>query len=399
MKHRSRSICIAVFLLCTTTPACRPLVAEDDLDVDYAIDDRSGSEFWLTQAESEDTATATPQPLLTRSEAVAARRRRSSYRLPSMFGDYFGAGSLQATIQPISAPPLLVNIPFGGGAVRRVKVAENNSPIPRDRFIFNYNFFNDVIGGIGDVNRYGFGFEKTFFQESSSVEVMLPFASTLDANQIAGGTLAKGTQFGDLSIILKTILFEGDDCLIAGGVGLTAPLGDDARVFTPTGEQIINLQHESIHVQPYLGIVDSCESGWYWHGFLQLDVDASSTAVSADLTGVNLQPIGMLQDQTLLFLDFGVGYWLTNPELGTPAIVATAELHYATPLQDADIVSTSGLNITSATNRFDVVNLTLGASILANESFTVRPAMVIPLSGGDNDQFDFEAMVQMNFWR
>ena len=295
--------------------------------------------------------------------------------------------------------PVLVNIPAGGGAVRRVKIGENNSPIPRDRFIFNYNYFNNVIGGIGDVNRYTFGFEHTFLSESSSVEVLFPFASTLDVNQVAGGPRATDTEFGDLSVILKTILLEGEDYLISAGCGLTVPTGDDARIFALNGPQIIDLQHDSFHVLPYVAMVGANQSGLYWQGFLQLDVDASGNPVDADLTGANLQPVGVLQDQTLLFFDFGAGYWLTDPEEGLPAIAATAEIHYATTLQDADIVTVGGLDITSVTNRYDVLNLTMGASILANESFTIRPAMVIPLAGDDDDQFDYEAMVQMNFWR
>jgi hypothetical protein len=295
--------------------------------------------------------------------------------------------------------PVLVNLPAGGGAVRRIKIAENNSPIPRDRFIANYNFFNDVIGGIGDVNRYAFGFERTFLDQSSSVEVLVPFASTLDVNQVAGGMRATNTEFGDISIILKTILIEFDEYLIAGGFGVTLPTGDDAGVFTPNGLQLIDLQHESVHFLPYLAMVHSYESGLFWQGFLQMDVDASGDPINADLTGAKLQPVGVLQDQTLLFFDFGAGYWLNDPEEGLPAVAATAEIHYVTTLQDADVVNAGGLNITSITNRYDVLNLTLGASILANESFTVRPAMVIPLSGDDDDQFDYEAMVQMNFWR
>ena len=68
-------------------------------------------------------------------------------------------------------------------------------------------------------------------------------------------------------------------------------------------------------------------------------------------------------------------------------------------LENADTVNAAGLNITSSNNRYDVVNLSLGASILVNESFTVRPAMVVPLASGDGEQFDYEAMVQLNFWR
>ena len=117
------------------------------------------------------------------------------------------------------------------------------------------------------------------------------------------------------------------------------------------------------------------------------------------MTGANLQSVGVLQDQTLMFVDFGVGYWLRSPDQGTPAVAGTAELHWVGTLQDADTVNAAGMNITSVSNRYDVLNLSLGASVLVNESFTIRPAMVIPLADGDGEQFDYEAMVQMNFWR
>jgi hypothetical protein len=197
---------------------------------------------------------------------------------------------------------------------------------------------------------------------------------------------------------LKTILHEGESYVVAGGLGITAPIGEDARVYSPFGGPLVNVANDSVHLQPFLGIVDTCDSGFYWQGFLQLDVDTGKNPVSADVIGAGLQSIGNLQDQTVMFLDLGVGYWLTDPETSTHAIAATAEVHYATALEDADTVDAFGVNVTSAANRFDVVNLTLGANILVNESFSIRPAMVIPVAGA-NDQFDYEAMVQMNIWR
>ena len=357
---------------------------------------------------------------------MAARRRRSSYRLPSMFGDFYGGSSLQATLQlptirisqmfvdnvgginffvnnnnggngadinpavgitvsttgaivtisngtgvvagqtinyPIEDPsargfflpsttgtgvltydggtafftgqvppgvdvgdgwgiqfshtfapdPILVNFPSGGGAVRRVKIGENNSPMPRDRFIFNYNFFNDVIGDIGDVNRYAVGFEHTFFDESSSIEVIFPMASTLDVDQIAGGMRSTDTEFGDLTLVFKHLLLEREEFLVSAGLGLTIPTGDDARVFTTSGQQIINLQHVSTHLLPFVAMLHTYESGWYWQSFVQLDIDLNGNPISADMTGTNLQPVGVLQDQALLFVDVGLGYWLRGP--------------------------------------------------------------------------------------
>jgi len=315
-----------------------------------------------------------------------------------MFGDFYGGSSLVATITATSFPAV-VNFPAGGAAVRRVKIGENNSSIPRDRLIFNYSFFNDVNDGIGDVNRYTVGFEHTLFSENNSIEVRFPMASTLDVVQIAGGTPARDTAFGDLTLIYKQVLLERDQFLVSAGLGLTLPTGEDARVFNTIGQEIIDLDHASTHLLPFVGMLHTYDSGWYWQAFVQLDVDLNGNPISADVNGINRIPVGVLQDQTLMFVDLGVGYWLREPGESTLAVALTAELHWSGTLQNADTVTAVNLNITNANNRYDVLNVTVGASVLVNERFTVRPAMVIPLASGDGEQFDFEAMVQMNFWR
>lgn len=478
---------------------------ESDFEPDFVFvqDQESGGDS------SDQPAIAAP-PIRSRSQAVATRRRRSTYRLPSMFGDYFGSGLFSAStmgqpipipqsiregiggvdlfvtnsnggvgadpnpavviqifdgsptgpriassigpgvtqgsnvVYPISEPtiaevsppptnghgtlvyaggtatgqinngdnwgldfshtftpdPIGVVVPSGGVAVRRLKISENNSPLPRDRFIANYNFFNDVIGGIGDVNRYTFGFEQTLFNESSSIQFLLPFASTLAADQVAGGTIAKNTEFGDVSLVFKTMLVERYEYVLAAGVGLTLPTGSDARVFNTTGDEIIHIDHASIHVSPYLALLRAYDSGWYWQTFLQMDIDTNGNEVQADLMATNLQYAGVLQEQNLLFADLGIGYQFNElVDGGSPAIAATGELHYATTLQDSDVVQTGGLDIRNPTNRFDVLNLTLGLNVQTHQGISIRPAMVIPLRSGDDEHFDYEAMVQMNYWR
>lgn len=484
----------------------------DDEDLQFAVDSEYDNDFFFVQEETTDTTPTTRS--LSRSEAVAARRRRSTYRLPSMFGDYYNAGGFQASVlgppmvfpqmivdgqngnffvtnanggvgadrnpavviqihdgdrtgpvisssigpgtsqamtltypisdpttgnfspPPTTGPGILVYdggtatgpiggngsgpvgngngwtldfqhtfrpiqgtvaVPTGGVAVRRFKLSENNSPIPRDRFIANYNFFNDVIGGIGDVNRYAFGFERTFHNGNSSIEVLFPFASTLAADQVANGVIAKNTQFGDIPIILKTILAQRDEYVFAGGFGVTIPTGSDARVFDTNGNQVIHVDHASVHLLPYLALLRAYESGWYWQSFLQADIDVNGNNIQANLSGTNLQPVGVLQEQSLLFADLGVGYQFTElGDNGRCAIAATAELHYATALQSSDSIAAGSLEIRNLINRFDVVNLTLGVSVLTNQNFAIRPAMVIPLH---DDQFDYEAMVQANVFR
>ena len=482
----------------------------DDADsLQFASETEFEESLYFVQQENTEGPTATAPPTISRNDAVAARRRRNTYRLPSMFGDFLGAGLLRAIVTgnpmnipqsirdgvggvdlfvqnsnggagadpnpavpiqvlnggaggsiiamstgpgvssgsivdyPISDPtttgfsqpmvngpgtlvynggiasgfvgdgenwalnfshtftPTQVDIPVpsGGAAVRRVKIAENNSPLPRDRFIANYNFFNDVFGGIGDVNRYAFGFERTMCSGSSSIQVLFPFAQTLDSRQFVGGGIAKGTEFGDISLVYKRLLVESDDCALAAGLGLTVPTGSDASVFNMTGDEIIHINHTSVHLLPYLALLRGYDSGWYCQSFLQMDIDLNGNGVDADLTGANLVPVGSLQEQTLLFADVGVGYQFNQLNDDSPAVAAIAELHYATTLQDSDAISAGALTIQNFTNRFDVVNLTLGLNVRTNRDFSIRPAMVIPLSTGDDELFDYEAMVQMNFWR
>src|SRR5688500_15884298 len=59
----------------------------DDADLQFAVDSESDSDFYFVQEGAADSGATAPS--LSRDEAVAARRRRPTYRLPSMFGDYF----------------------------------------------------------------------------------------------------------------------------------------------------------------------------------------------------------------------------------------------------------------------------------------------------------------------
>lgn len=307
-------------------------------------------------------------------------------------GDNWGL-DFSHTFTPVQ---VLVNVPVGG-AVGREKIAENNSPEPRARIFWNYNFYNDVFGGIGDVNRNSVGMEQPLGDGMTSFEVRLPFAGTLDVDQVAGGPVARNTQFGDVTLIGKVLLTEADDYLVSAGLGLTIPTAEGSRVFTNTGTKIMNLDHQAVRILPFLACMHAYESGWYWQSFLQLDIAASGDPLALDVTGTNLTRVGVLQEPTLMFLDVGIGHWLMGgPAQGGPGVAATAELHYASTLQDADSINTNGLLITSAVNRYDLLNATLGFNIALNERVAIRPAMVIPLH---DDQFDYEAMVQMNVWR
>jgi len=370
-----------------------PFIAVDEEDEEF--------EFLLTQSQPPVPLEAQPEEAVRPPASV--RRRRRTYQLPPMFGDTFGGSSVQfVLVGPQAGIPAarqtLGTIPVGGG-VGREKIAENNSPEPRARILWNYNHYDNVVGGIGDVSRNSFGIEHPFGNGTFSAEVRFPFAGTLDVDQVIGATSSRSTQFGDITAILKALLWENDDFLVSMGLGVTAPTADASQLFALDGTQltpVLNLRHESVHLLPFLAAMHGYDSGWYWQSFLQLDFPTNGDSLDFGPPAARREA-GVLQEQTVFFADLGVGRWLMGgPGQPAPAVAATAELHYATPLQDADLIAVDNFEIASAINRYDTLNLTLGLNIVVTDRFSIRPAAVVPLH---DDQFDSEAMIQANFWR
>ena len=286
----------------------------------------------------------------------------------------------------------------GGGVVRRIKIAENNSPIPRHRIFFTYNFFNDVPAGFGDVNRYVAGFEKPFYYDTFSVDLRFPFASTLGSEQTDGSVGSKNTEFGNVTVMLKAVLAEGDNWITSGGVGMALPTSRDVRFRLSDGTEILRMQNEAVHFLPFLATLYQPSQNSFIQSFVQLDVASSGNTVNGDPFGGPLPEIGKLRDATLLMLDVQIGKWVYRNRRGgyITGFAPLAELHYTTTLEDNGRVTGNGFDIASTTNRFDVLNLTLGSVVQLGNRLAITPGMVIPLRKNDDKQFDFEAAVQAN---
>ena len=165
---------------------------------------------------------------------------------------------------------------------RNTKVAENNSAIPRDRASIRYNYFDNAlsINGIASTSQLGnpltqtqFGqavrfnqvepaskvydshlytlqLEKTFLNGAASVEVRVPFATTLRSNlnlssgradffpddpntvpivaPTPGQTLGSyDTELQDSQVILKAILWTDSQnrYFFSGGLAMSIPTG------------------------------------------------------------------------------------------------------------------------------------------------------------------------------
>jgi hypothetical protein len=342
---------------------------------------------------------------------------------PNMFGDRFGGGSgaslvvlpvavggeavtgpnTPTRVNAIGQQQALVNIPnpSGGGTVGREFLAESINPLPRDRFIFDFDYFNNtpLTANGWDVYRYVVGIEKTFFNENASVELRLPFATTLN-NDIVLGAENSNTEFGNMRILLKGLLFGNDTVNIASGLGIHLPTAGDTRVSTLNGIDLVQISNDTVMLSPYIGALFTPNDRLFVQSWLALDFDPSGNQVYvADPTFSGLAFAGRLNEQTLFQADAQVGYWVhktDDPSATLRGLAPFLELHYRSPLGDQDFVAANGFLIGDLNGNRDELNLTTGLLARLGDRTTVSLAAVVPLRGNDDRSFDFQIGVRLN---
>ncbi|MGV3485298.1 MAG: hypothetical protein ACO1RT_12835 [Planctomycetaceae bacterium] len=286
-------------------------------------------------------------------------------------------------------------------ATRRTKLSENFSPDLRDRVFFNYNFFNDAFGGLGDVSRYVLGLERIVFDDVMSVEVRLPMAGTLTSHQQADSPGDRSFELGNMTLVGKFLLLKSDDLTWTAGSGVTAPLADDARLMRGDNE-LLRIENEGIHFLPFMGLLKRFDRRTYFQAYTQFDFDANGNPVAVNLGGGPLQDIGTFSDSALAHVDLSghrVIYQNRRPSSILKALIANAELHYTGTLQESDVVSGGGVTVANLKGNFNIVNATFGAHLLLGKNLVVTPGMAVPLRDGLDEQFDYEALLQMNYYR
>ena len=275
--------------------------------------------------------------------------------------------------------------PLSRGAIltpseRGIKIADDESPMPQDRFYFNFNYFDNINKAVNDrlaidvhdiqVYTYTFGFEKTFLNGDASLGFRLPLnnMSTVSGTPGFDGTF---TDVGDLTVILKYLIYkdqEGD--ALSTGLAVTAPTGPagfaGANQFAAPNPTVL---------QPFIGYRLGF-GDWFIQGFFSGDFPTDQS------------------DVTMFYSDVGIGYYLLRrpPCCNSflTAIVPTFEVHVNDPLNHrgafngADLVGTS-----------DVVNLTSGVTFELNHRSTFTVALVTPVTGPK--PFDIEVLAQFNW--
>jgi hypothetical protein len=389
------------------------------------IDTEVEQAAWLQQPPMPSTPGSLVQPPR-RSTGGSRQANVGLASVPNMFGDLAGAVSTftAANNTSVGGPKVTTgtfSLPIAGGGSRVGKISENDSPIPRDRIFFSYNHFQNVFQ-ISEtpqfppgptlirqepIDRYTLGFEKTFFDGWTSIEVRMPLLGGIDTQLQTVGFSSTGN-IGNLTVVLKSLLYMDNATAVGAGVAIETPTGTDT--FTRINTTRLQFRNDAAHLLPYIGFVWSpgdprwgWGSGLFLSGFAQIDINANGNRVDVvDRNNMPTQTLGTLTDQNLGFLDLAAGYWLYRdpnaPRL--TGLAAVTELHYTTTLQNIDRingnVNGAAFALNSTGNRFDVLNGTIGVQALLFDASSLRVAGVFPLGNEDRRLFDSEVQVQFN---
>jgi hypothetical protein len=289
-------------------------------------------------------------------------------------------------------------VPMPGVSVRRVKLSENFSPEVRDRCFASYNFFNDAYGGLGDVSRYTLGLERILVDELISVEARMLMAGTYGSTQVLENAESRSFELGNAVFLGKGVLLRNDHFIWSAGVGFTIPTADDTRI-QRGGQDIILIKNKTFHVLPFTALLLRASRDTFFQAYMQLDIAANGDPLYANLAGGNLPKLGVFNDSTLTNIDFAVNHVLHRSRSRSlvSQVIANGEIHYTGTLQESDFITSNGLTYTNLQRYFNVVNATAGLHLVCGNNLVVTPAMSVPLRDGLDEQFDYEAIVQVNY--
>ncbi len=296
----------------------------------------------------------------------------------------------------------LVSVPTPSANVGRMKIAENTSPIPRDRLIFNYSYFDNtqlLPSGV-NVNRFTLGFEKTFSRQTASIELKMPMLTTLNSTQIHDAPPSLSTyEFGNLSVTFKKMILLRKTWGLSMGLQIAVPTADDTRLLTKDGTTLVRIDNQAVHLEPFVGGVWAPSERFFMQFFAQWDVDANGNRTLVNPDGQGLVTAGRLQDPTFQYVDIAMGYWLHRDNhccKRLTGVAAVAELHWNKSLQRTDVVTSNDFVIGSEEGDLEVYNLTLGCFFEFKKNTTVLLGYSTPLGGGSDQQFDGELRLLLN---
>ena len=333
-------------------------------------------------------------------------------KIGSQTNTYNSADGNVNSIYFITMPQNLdIEVPAAGGTVGRVKVSDDNNPLPRDRLIFNFDYFNNVplIQDGFNVFRYNFGFEKTFLDQRASIQMLFPVASTVDSTNLTTGGAGEAAigsrtvQFGNMSIILKYLFGSNEKGAIAGGLGFSLPTAPGTNLYDLQGNKLIELQNQSLTLSPYIAGLYTPTENLYTQAWIATNFDASGSPVKGFPTSDSaFQNVGRFNNTSVLQVDAQIGYWIINPDYSMRrnlrGLAPFIELHYNGSMGDYDVVQSGNFNIRDPLGRYDEFNISAGFNTQIRDDLNILFGAVAPLSSSTNRHFDYQLGVHVNYF-
>ena len=324
----------------------------------------------------------------------------STYESTLTSPQYYGPGRVVLQTPIAQSDPSFVNfIHFGqssglliaapGSQLGRFKLAEQNSPLPRDRVFLDYSFFNNarVATSPRDVQRFAPGFEKTFFDKLCSVEVRVPMGVTLNSTQIDGSLDANKAELGNLGFAFKGLLIDRGSFLMTTGLAIQTPTANDNILLRTNGSEAIRVVNQQVRILPYLATLHT-NGDWMWQNWVSIDAAANGNEVRFDG-----QSAGKLQEQNYFYADSSLSRWMyRNYQAGT-GWALTGEVHYNGTVGSADTIQMNGFTAGTPGFDADIVNLTFGSTYVYGKT-TLTTAYGTPVT--KDRGFDGELRVLIN---
>jgi hypothetical protein len=263
---------------------------------------------------------------------------------------------------------------------RYFKISTDESPLPQTREYLSFNYFSDLFSAanhraqntIDHINVHNeiFGVEWATCDQKASLGLRLQL-NTFNASSHIPELDGTSTDLGDLSIILKGVVWEDKDAghFVSSGLAITPPTGPGAFAGSKSLAGFKNCE-----LQPFMGYLMNLDP-FYVHGFLAFDFPTDGN------------------DVILMDNDLGVGWnvyraedthrFLTN-------LAPTLEMHLSTPLNHRGVLS-----LTDKAGTPDILDLTGGVHLRFFDKSELSVGCAVPVTGPR--PFDFEILAQFRY--
>lgn len=299
----------------------------------------------------------------------------------------------------------VIALPGASSVVGRVKMSEDNSPLPRDRFIFTYDTFGGVpftADGIG-VNRFQFGVEKTFLDGRWSAEVRLPFAGTL-ASSYTQGAEVTDTEFGNVRLAVKRLFTQSRYLTTSAGLGISLPTAKDQTVLSPLDFSVLyQYRNRSVQLEPFVAALFTPTDRLFGQVWTSMNFDASGSTLNWNPNVFGGTGSAQVHDLPILAVDGQIGYWLIKDGGGAlRALAPFAELHWNRTIAQNQLATavnnaTRGSGLTVSSTGTEELNLTAGFITQIGDNMNLSIGAAVPLLQGTSRTFDWQFGVRASY--